>query len=74
MSMSNFINNINTNDNNILPKQFLNYIDYELSCFKKIPKKKFFFVSRNGKFQLNVYGSKKYEEIENNNNSKYQII
>ena len=48
--MSNFINNINTNDNNILPKQFLNYIDYELSCFEKITKKKFFFVSRNGKF------------------------
>ena len=58
MSMSNFINNINTNDNNILPKQFLNYIDYELSCFEKITKKKFFFVSRNGKFQLNVYGLK----------------
>jgi hypothetical protein len=28
----------------------------------------------NGKFQLNVYGSKKYEEIEDNNKSKYQII
>ena len=42
MSMSNFINNINTNDNNILPKQFLNYIDYELSCFEKIHKEEIF--------------------------------
>ena len=73
--MSNIINDINTNDNNILLKQFLNYIDYELFCFQKFTKKKFFFnVSKNGKFQLNVYGSKKYEEIEDNNKSKYQII
>ncbi len=41
----------------------------------KNSQKKFFFnVSKNGKFQLNVYGSKKYEEIEDNNKSKYQII
>ncbi len=33
--MSNIINDINTNDNNILPKQFLYYIDYELFCFEK---------------------------------------
>jgi hypothetical protein len=76
--MSNNFNNINTNSyNDILPKQFLNYINYELSCFEKITNKKFFFnILKNEKFQLNVYQSKKEEEeVENDDNkSKYQII
>jgi hypothetical protein len=56
--------------NDILPKQLLNYIDYELSCFEKITNKKFFFnLLKNDKFELNVYESK-----EDNNKSKYQII
>ena len=72
MSNSNNFNTVNTNSySDILPKQFLNYIDYELSCFEKITNKKFFFnVLKNDKFELNVYESKE----EDNNKSKYQII
>ncbi|MGI9011426.1 MAG: hypothetical protein ACR2F1_09610 [Nitrososphaeraceae archaeon] len=59
-----------------MPKQLLNYIDYELSCFEKITNKKFFFnVLKNDKFELNVYESKEEEEKEEDDNkSKYQII
>jgi hypothetical protein len=68
--MFNNFNGINAS-NDVLPKQFLNYIDYELSCFEKITNKKFFFnLLKNDKFELNVYESKE----ENNNKSKYQII
>ena len=68
--MFNNFNGINAS-NEILPKQFLNYIDYELSCFEKITNKKFFFnLLKNDKFELNVYESKE----EDNNKSKYQII
>ncbi len=68
--MFNNFNGINAS-NDILPKQFLNYIDYELSCFEKITNKKFFFnLLKNDKFELNVYESKE----ENNNKPKYQII
>ena len=72
MSNSNNFNTVNTNSySDILPKQFLNYIDYELSCFEKITNKKFFFnILKNDKFELNVYESKE----EDNNKSKYQII
>ena len=72
MSNSNNFNTVNTNSySDILPKQFLNYIDYELSCFEKITNKKFFFnLLKNDKFELNVYESKE----EDNNKSKYQII
>ena len=68
---SNNFNTVNTNSySDILPKQFLNYIDYELSCFEKITNKKFFFnLLKNDKFELNVYESK-----EDDNKSKYQII
>ena len=69
--MFNNFNGINAS-NEILPKQFLNYIDYELSCFEKITNKKFFFnLLKNDKFELNVYESK---EEEDDNKSKYQII
>ena len=68
--MFNNFNNINTSYY-VLPRQFLNYIDYELSCFEKITNKKFFFnLLKNDKFELNVYESKE----EDNNKSKYQII
>ena len=72
MSNSNKFNTVNTNSySDILPKQFLNYIDYELSCFEKITNKKFFFnLLKNDKFELNVYESKE----EDDNKSKYQII
>ena len=64
------MNSVNTSYD-VLPKQFLNYIDYELSCFEKITNKKFFFnLLKNDKFELNVYESKE----EDNNKSKYQII
>ena len=75
--MSNNFNTVNTSSyNDVLPKQFLNYIDYELSCFEKITNKKFFFnILKNDKFELNVYESKKEKEDEyNNDKSKYQII
>jgi hypothetical protein len=69
--MSNNFNNINTNNyNDIVPKQFLNYINYELRFFEKITNKKFFFnLLKNGRFELNIYKSK-----QDNNKSKYQII
>ena len=64
------MNSVNTSYD-VLAKQFLNYIDYELSCFEKITNKKFFFnLLKNDKFELNVYESKE----EDNNKSKYQII
>jgi hypothetical protein len=70
--MFNNFNNINTSYY-VLPRQFLNYIDYELSCFEKMTNKKFFFnILKNDKFQLNVYKSKKGED--DNDKSKYQII
>ena len=69
--MFNNFNNINTSYY-VLPRQFLNYIDYELSCFEKITNKKFFFnILKNDKFELNVYESK---EEDDNDKSKYQII
>ena len=72
MSNSNNFNTVNTNSgSDVLPKQFLNYIDYELRYFEKITNKKFFFnLLKNDKFELNVYESKE----EDNNKSKYQII
>ena len=61
--MFNNFNNINASSYDLLPRQFLNYIDYELSCFEKITNKKFFFnILKNDKFELNVYESKKAEE------------
>ena len=62
MSMTN--NNFDTNNSSsnydALPKQFINYINYELSLFEKITNKKFLFnVLRNDRFELNVYESKK---------------
>jgi hypothetical protein len=65
--MFNNFNNINTNYD-VLPRQFLNYIDYELSYFEKITNKKFFFnILKNDKFQLNVYDKKKKMIIINQN-------
>jgi hypothetical protein len=75
--MFNNFNNINTSSyNDVLPKQFLNYINYELSCFEKITNKKFCFkVLNNDRFELNVYESKKEEGEEDDKcKSKYQII
>ena len=69
--MFNNFNNINASSYDVLPRQFLIYIDYELSCFEKITNKKFFFnILKNDKFELNVYESKE----EDTNKSKYQII
>ena len=70
--MFNNFNNINASSYDLLPRQFLIYIDYELSCFEKITNKKFFFnVLKNDKFELNVYESK---EEDDNDKSKYHII
>jgi hypothetical protein len=41
--MFNNFNNINASSSDLLPRQFLNYIDYELSYFEKITNKKFLF-------------------------------
>jgi len=58
--MFNNINNINSSSYDLVPRQFLNYIDYELSCFEKITNKKFFFnVLKNDKFELNDINKEK---------------
>jgi hypothetical protein len=61
-----------SNYDTVIPKQFLNYINYELSFFEKITHKKFFFnIVSNDRFELNVYKSK----VENDNNkSKYHLV
>src|SRR5215216_728190 len=76
MSMT---NNNNISSYNILPKQFLKYINYELSFLEKITtNKKFFFtILSNDRFELNVYESKEAKDDNDNNNdnkSKYQVI
>ena len=68
-------NNFNTNNNNSnyneLSKQFLDYINYELSFFEKIADKKFLFnISSNDRFELKVSKSKE----DYNNKSKFQIV
>jgi hypothetical protein len=71
-------NNNNTTSYNILPKQFLNYIYFELSFFEKITtnKKFFFIITSNDKFELNVNESKEEKDGNDNNNNKseYQLI
>ena len=72
MSTNNNFNNTSSNYN-VLPKQFLNYINYELSFFEKITNKKFFFnILSNDRFELSVYETK--EEENDDNKSKYQVI
>ena len=69
-------NNFNTNHTSYsdLPKQFLNYINYELSFFEKIVDRKFLInILRNGRFELKVSKSKE-EDNNNNDKSKYQLI
>jgi hypothetical protein len=61
----------------IIPKQFLNYINYELSFFEKIVDRKFLInILRNDRFELKVSKSKEDNNNNNNNNdkSKYQLI
>ena len=63
-------NNKNSNYNE-LSKQFLDYINYELSFFEKIADKKFLFnISSNDRFELKVSKSKE----DYNDKSKFQII
>jgi hypothetical protein len=69
------INNFNTSNYDVLPKQFLNYINYELSLFEKITtnKKFFFIILSNDIFELNVYESKE-EKDDDDDKSEYQVI
>ena len=72
MAMTN--NNISSYN---IPKQFLNYINYELSLFEKITNKKFsFIILNNDRFELNVYESKEEKDDNDNSNNKseYQVI
>ena len=63
-------NNKNSNYNE-LSKQFLDYINYELSFFEKNAYKKFLFnISSNDRFELKVSKSKE----DYNDKSKFQII
>jgi CRISPR/Cas system-associated protein Csx1 len=67
------------NNNSILPKQFLNYINYELNICEKITHKKFFNILSNDRFELSVCVTNDDEDIDNNidnkyNKSKYQVI
>ena len=51
------------------PKQFINYVNYELSLFEKITNKKFFFnISSNDRFELSVCETKDKDENHNDNN------
>ena len=69
MAMTN--NNISSYN---IPKQFLNYINYELRFFEKIVDRKFLInILRNGRFELKVSKSKE-EDNNNNDKSKYQLI
>ena len=71
--MTNIFNTNNNNSYNVLPKQFLNYINYELSFFEKIVDRKFLInILRNDRFELKV--SKSKEDNNNNDKSKYQLI
>jgi hypothetical protein len=73
MTNNNNFNTISTSNYDVLPKQFLNYINYELTLFEKITTKKFFFnILNNNKFELSVYETK--EEDYDDNKSKYQVI
>ena len=66
MAMTN--NNISSYN---IPKQFLNYINYELSFFEKIVDRKFLInILRNDRFELKVSKSKE----DYNDKSKFQII
>ena len=72
--MTNNNNNIFNTTNNynfFLPKQFLNYINYELSFFEKIAHKKFIFnISTNDRHELKVSKSIK----EDGKQSKYKLL
>jgi hypothetical protein len=58
-----------------IPKQFLNYINYELSFFEKIVDRKFLInILRNDRFELKVYKLKEDGDNNNNDKSKYQLI
>ena len=78
MLMTNNNFNISSTSNyNVLPKQFLNYINYELNLFEKITNKKFsFIILSNDRFELNVYESKeeKYGNDNSNNKLEFQVI
>ncbi len=78
MLMTNNNFNIRSISNyDVLPKQFLNYINYELNLFEKITNKKFsFIILSNDRFELNVYESKeeKYGNDNSNNKLEFQVI
>ena len=68
------ITNNNISSYNI-PKQFLNYINYELSFFEKIVGRKFLInILRNDRFELKVSKSKEDDDDNNNDKSEYQLI
>jgi hypothetical protein len=72
MAMTN--NNISSYN---IPKQFLNYINYELRFFEKIVDRKFLInILRNDRFELKVSKSKEDDDDDDDNNdkSKYQLI
>ena len=78
MLMTNNNFNISSTSNyDVLPKQFLNYINYELNLFEKITNKKFsFIILSNDRFELNVYESKEEKNGNDNRNNKleYHVI
>ena len=70
-------NNFNTsnisNSDEAVSRLFQNYINYELSLFEQNTNKKFIFILRNDRFELNVY-ERKEEDNNNNNKSNYQVV
>ena len=62
--------NNNSNSNNILPKHFLTYINYELSLFEKIADRRFFInILNNGRLELKISESKEAKRYDDNNKS-----
>ena len=58
-----------------IPKQFLNYINYELSFFEKIVDREFLInILRNDRFELKVSKSKEDDDDNNNDKSEYHLI
>ena len=76
MINNNFNNTRSTsNYDEVIPKQFITYVYYELSLLEEITNKKFFFnMLSNDRFELSVCKIKDEDDINDDNKSKYQVV
>jgi hypothetical protein len=75
--INNNLNNTKSTSNydEVIPKQFINYVYYELSLFEEIANKKFFFnLLNNDRFELSGCETKDEDDINDDNKSKYQVV